>query len=187
MEPALKDADGLIELRLSSVSQLFNSLDPAPFHERDLDDDAEAYILAWARELPTHAPLHIVLDLPEVEAQRARELGIQRSISNYFATRARIVGQDLRELFHTGRRNLSISLPLLVSCLLLSQYLRGHLGDGALQSVIQESLVILGWVANWRPIEIFLYDWWPLARRRDLLRRLAAAPVEIRAFPSKPG
>ena len=38
-----------------------------------------------------------------------------------------------------------------------------------------------GWVANWKPIEIFLYDWWPLARRRDLYRRLAAARVEVRA------
>lgn len=39
-------------------------------------------------------------------------------------------------------------------------------------------------VANWRPIEIFLYDWWPLARRRDLFRRLAAAKVELKAAQS---
>jgi hypothetical protein len=26
--------------------------------------------------------------------------------------------------------------------------------------VIEESLLIFGWVANWRPIEIFLSDWW---------------------------
>ncbi|MGA7532679.1 MAG: hypothetical protein WCB50_13625 [Pseudolabrys sp.] len=24
---------------------------------------------------------------------------------------------------------------------------------------MQESLIIVGWVAIWRPIEIFLYDW----------------------------
>jgi hypothetical protein len=41
-------------------------------------------------------------------------------------------------------------------------------------------LIILGWVANWRPIEIFLYDWWPLAQRRRLYLRLASAPVEVR-------
>ena len=40
---------------------------------------------------------------------------------------------------------------------------------------MRKSLTLLGWVANWRPIEIFLYDWWPIARRRDLYRRLAAA------------
>lgn len=182
MSPPPNDDAGSIELRLSSVSQLFNSLDPAPFHERDLDDDAEAYIISWARELSAHAPLRIVLHLPAAEAHRARELGVERSISNYFAERANIVSRDLRELFRIGRRNLSISLPLLVTCLLASQYLRRNFGSGALQGVIQESLVILGWVANWRPIETFLYDWWPIARRRNLLRRLAAAPVEIRSI-----
>jgi hypothetical protein len=48
--------------------------------------------------------------------------------------------------------------------------------------MVEESLLILGWVANWRPLEIFLYDWWPLTRRRDLYRRLAAAAVELRPY-----
>jgi hypothetical protein len=46
---------------------------------------------------------------------------------------------------------------------------------------VQESLIIVGWVANWRPIEIYLYDWWPIRRRRRLLARIAAAPVIVRA------
>jgi hypothetical protein len=48
--------------------------------------------------------------------------------------------------------------------------------------LVEESFLILGWVANWRPLEIFLYDWWPLARRRDLYRRLSAAPVELKPY-----
>ena len=31
--------------------------------------------------------------------------------------------------------------------------------------LIKESLIISGWVALWRPLEIFLYDWWPDPRR----------------------
>jgi hypothetical protein len=30
-----------IEVNLNRLTQLFNSLDPSPFHERDLDQDAE--------------------------------------------------------------------------------------------------------------------------------------------------
>jgi hypothetical protein len=48
--------------------------------------------------------------------------------------------------------------------------------------ILKESVLILGWVANWRPLEIFLYDWWPLARRRDLYLRLAAARVELQLY-----
>jgi hypothetical protein len=33
----------LIEIRLSNVSQIFNSFDPSPFLEKDLDEDAESY------------------------------------------------------------------------------------------------------------------------------------------------
>jgi len=43
-------------------------------------------------------------------------------------------------------------------------------------------LLIFGWVANWRPIEIFLYEWWPIVRRRNLYRRLAAAEVDLTPF-----
>ena len=46
-------------------------------------------------------------------------------------------------------------------------------------------MILLGWVANWKPIEIFLYDWWPIAKRRDLYRRLAAASAEFRPAARK--
>ena len=42
-----------IEIRLSRAQQLFNSLDPSPFHERDLDQDAEEYIVDSADESTT--------------------------------------------------------------------------------------------------------------------------------------
>jgi hypothetical protein len=41
-----------IEISVSRLQQLFNSLDPSPFYERDLDHDAEEYILGSAEELP---------------------------------------------------------------------------------------------------------------------------------------
>ena len=37
-----------IEIRIRSLAQLFDSLDPAPFQERALDRNAESYILACA-------------------------------------------------------------------------------------------------------------------------------------------
>ena len=52
-------------------------------------------------------------------------------------------------------------------------------GAGPLTQLLGESLLILGWVANWRPLEIFLYDWAPIVRRRALYRRLAGARGEV--------
>ena len=68
---------GLIELRLSNVGQLFNTMDPSPFHERDLDHDAEEFILSWAREheRDSELRLRVVLKQPadEIVAGQVRE------------------------------------------------------------------------------------------------------------------
>jgi hypothetical protein len=84
-----------------------------------------------------------------------------------------------------GRQSLLIGMTVLALCVLASRGAGAVLGSGNISRFMEESLIILGWVANWKPIEIFLYDWWPLARRRDLYRRLGAANVEVRlAMPN---
>jgi hypothetical protein len=62
---------------------------------------------------------------------------------------------------------------------LMSTAITKVLGVGTVSRFFEEGLIILGWVANWRPIQTFLYDWWPVARRRDLYRRLAKASVKL--------
>ena len=66
-----------IELRVDSIAQLFHTLDPFPFRERDLDREAEDYIVGWARELPRDQPIKIIVYLPADEAHgdTAKELG----------------------------------------------------------------------------------------------------------------
>jgi hypothetical protein len=40
--------DASTEINLGKLQQLFNLPDPSPFHDRDLDDDAEVYIVGRA-------------------------------------------------------------------------------------------------------------------------------------------
>src|SRR5258707_10948990 len=44
-----------IEIYLENLEQFFNSMDPSPFHEKDLDDDAEEFIVSWAEEFQVHS------------------------------------------------------------------------------------------------------------------------------------
>ena len=169
----------VIDIRLSEIGQLFNTLDPSPFHERDLDADAEEHIVGWARELPSHAGLELRLHLPREEAAKARERDVGQAVCNYFGARAEWEASELRELFRRGWHYLPIGLLVLAACLTLSQLVKHTLAEWPLSNVLAEGLVILGWVANWKPLEIFLYDWWPLKRRRDLYMRLQAAKVDV--------
>ena len=183
-EQAQSDEDA-IEIRIASVAQLFHSLDPSPFHEKDLDKDAEQFIVSWARELPRDRPFKIVVHLPDDQIARPEAKAIPAAIQQFFAYRAQAIGLELKELFRVGRRALAIGLTVLLLCVITSQAVTARLGPRPLGTVVAESLLIFAWVANWRPIEIFLYEWWPIVRRRDLYRRLADAEVELR--PYKPG
>ena len=62
----------------------FTRWSPFRFRERDLDKEAEEFIVSWARELPCDRPLRIVVHLPEAQAAlpEAREIGA--AITSYF-------------------------------------------------------------------------------------------------------
>jgi hypothetical protein len=173
-----------IELKLREISQLFNSLDPSPFNEQDLDQDAEEFIVSWARELPQHRPLHLILHLDRPLPPGRDAVGVAEAIQHYFTYRAAIGRLELRQLFKQGRTSLLIGTVFLAGCLLLGRQI-GVRDQQAAWSIAQEGLTIGGWVAMWRPMQIYLYDWWPLWRRCALLTRLGRMKVELR-LPKEP-
>jgi len=179
------DDDGAIEIRVEQIGQLFDTLDPFPFRERDLDKDAEEYIVGWAREFPRNRTLKIIVHAPKDELQGDQAHQLDEALARYFNYRAEVMARDLNELFRVGRRSLLIGVIVLAACVLMARAVTIELGSESIGGILRESLIILGWVANWRPIEIFLYDWWPLARRRNLYRRLAAASVELRPIEGR--
>ncbi|MGB5904972.1 MAG: hypothetical protein WBF99_07735 [Xanthobacteraceae bacterium] len=179
------DQRDLIEVRVDKVAQLFHTLDPFPFRERDLDQDVEDYIVGWARELPRSDAISIIVYLPEIELKVGGVQDVGEAFRRYFASRSVAIQHDLNELFRIGRKSLAIGIAILVGCFASAHLVAGYLPDPSLKNIVGESLLILGWVANWRPLEIFLYDWWPVAQRQRLYRRLAEAPVELRSYSSR--
>jgi hypothetical protein len=168
--------DTLIEIRLREVRQLFNTLDPAPFREKDLAESAEHYLLEACREARAHRRLRLVVHLPAAEAGTEAARTLEEAVHNYFAYRERQLRADIRQLLRYGLISLLIGLLFLIACLSLRRAIVARFD----RSLFGEGLLILGWVAMWRPAEVLLYDWWPLARRGALLRRLSEIPVDIR-------
>jgi len=177
-----KTAENVVEIRVDDIAQLFHTLDPFPFREKDLDREAEEYIVGWARELPADQPFRIIVHLPDDQSQADLARDLPEALSKYFNGRAAVLQGDLNELFRIGRRSLAVGVAILVACLLAAQLVSGYLADAPFRKMVEESLLILGWVANWRPLEIFLYDWWPIRRRRDLYRRLSTAAIERKLY-----
>ncbi|MHB8406112.1 MAG: hypothetical protein ACYDCJ_11885 [Gammaproteobacteria bacterium] len=173
-----------IEVHLDTLLQLFNSMDPSPFYQKDLDADAEEYIVGWAEEYPLHEPVSLTLHLGGGIDGDAQEL-VTEAVHNHFANQSRLARNEFRRLMRQGWRSLFIGLAALAATVVAAGLLRHW--DGALAGLAREGLLIGGWVAMWRPIQIYLYDWWPLQRRRRIYTKLARMPVEIKtsATPSR--
>ena len=177
----VRDGCVLIEIELSSIYQMFNTLDPAPFYERDIDADAEEYIVSSAREISLKRQLKLVIYLPEDEVLKEDPELLANAIHHYFGYRMNASRRDLRHVFRQGRSSLMIGLVFLILCIGAQSLVALIPGNsGFLRDIIREGLLISGWVAMWKPIQIFLYDWWPVVLMIRVYRRLSRIEVEIR-------
>ena len=177
---ASRPPEAAIEIRLSRPQQLFNSLDPSPFHERDLDEDAEAYIVDSADEFTMKDPLKLVIHLPADQLDPDAANALPQAIHHYFNYRLEETRRRLRFFFRDGRTALMVGLVFLFGCIVLRQLILA-MGRRLSAEIADEGLYILGWVAMWRPLEIFLYDWRPIWHRSRLFAKLSKIPVIVRA------
>jgi hypothetical protein len=162
------------------MGQLFDALDPATHQEKDLSPKIDEYIVESAAELSARGPfaLRVHLDQPG-DADEERLIG--EAVRAHFTRRARNLGRNLRRLLRRGLVSLGIGLAFLVAVVLAGQVAGRVMGESGVGFGIlfRESLLIVGWVAMWRPLEIFLYDWWPIAGERRLNDRLSRITVRV--------
>ena len=165
-----------VSVRVRDLAQLFNSLDASPFWDRDLDTHAAAFIEEEFSENRSAPTWHL-----HVHASEGADLAgdLQPALEHYYTRMAHSAALRLREQTRLGQ------LALLggIGIFLLSMSARGILGRLAtrgLSPLIDEGLIILAWLALWRPIETLVYGWVPLFRKRRLYQRLAAVQVTVR-------
>src|ERR1700704_5308266 len=97
-----KRAPHRIEIFVDRIERLFNSMDPSPFHEKDLDHDAEEFIVSWAREYPRSDPLTLIIHVNQsAETAGSQEL-VEKAVRNYFAYRARLNRMEFKHLLKQG-------------------------------------------------------------------------------------
>lgn len=176
-------AYSLVEMKLSEIRQLFNSFDPAPFREKDLDAHAETYILDSVRELPLSTPVKLVIHLPAGSCTNEMIEAVPAAVQTYFTYRAEITAKSLRAMLQQGRTALIIGVLFLFTCLAAQQLLSSLHKSGLFWSILEEGFLISGWVAMWRPMDVFLYEWWPIRRSLKVYRKLSKLLVDIRPYP----
>ena len=171
---------GTIDVRLHELEQLFNSMDPSPFYEKELNPEAEEFILSAARGLPGQ-PVTIRVHVERVPDDPDAGRTIRNAIRRHFARRAQQSRQAMKSLLRSGRISLLIGLGCLAASFVGADLLGRIAGPPHLLTILRESLTIGGWVAMWHPMQIFLDDWWPIRDERRLFERLSRSEVQLNA------
>jgi hypothetical protein len=165
---------GEIHIRMPTLGQLFDPIDPSPVTGKDLLPSVVEFIVSWGREIPARTPptlvIHVDDPVPADEAGAATT-----GIHAFFASQAFAHSRKLRQILRVGRISLLIGLVVLGLSMVGGEALRAM--DSPLAIAVGSTLEIGGWVAMWRPFEIFLYEWWPLLADIRLFHRLAAMDV----------
>ena len=172
-------AGGRIEIHAVALDHLFNPMDPSPLAERDLAPGAEEFIVGWASDAPRDARLSLVVYLDRAEDAASSAALLQEAIRTSFARQAESSRRRLRQLFHRGRVSLAIAMAFLGAMIAVGDLAVAALEGHRVAEIAREGFLIGGWVAMWRPLEIFLYDWWPIRAEARLYDRLGAMAVRV--------
>jgi hypothetical protein len=176
----------LVELHLGTISQLFNSLDPSPFFEADLDKDATEFLVSSVQEIPSREPVKVRVYCDKVPHSKHSALAAD-AVRNFFKYRARLARLSLRKRFSIARWSMFIAFVVLFVVVLFQTLIDEAWTDensentsrAVLWNTVHEGINVVAWVALWAPINMFLYDWIPTRREHATLQRLADAEVEI--------
>lgn len=168
----------VIEIHLKALQQLYDSLDPSPFQEKALDRHAEEYLIDSVGEFGEHEALTLLIQGPDDLHTGLPEM--TESIHGHFRLALERQERLMRRRMRMGRVMLLLGLVVLAVTLFTRYWLSG-LNTKA--DLLGESLLIVGWVALWRPAELLLFDRIEARIDRRVLERLAAIPVEFHAVP----
>jgi len=184
LESRYKKENGmiLIEIKLSSVMQLFNSFDPSPFHEKELDSVAERYIVETVKDFPQKTRFKMNIYLPPDIAGTDRAMKIPSAIQNHFEYKMLVAEKKFRSHFRHGRSTLLIGLTFLTLALLARQ-LVSALENHIIAQLFADALLIFGWAAMWEPITVLLYELWPIIQQKKIFEKISKMEIEV--LPSR--
>lgn len=162
-----------IEVRIDELADLLDERDPTPVPGRSLNPYINEFVTSWAYELPSDADLSLVVHVPS-RVDPGAATWAEAAVRAAFAVEAESEVRALKDLFRGGRIALMFGLLALVGFVTVSRILANATG---FLEILREGLAVAGWVALWRPLEIYLYDWWPIRRSIRTYRRLEAADI----------
>jgi len=161
-----------IRIELASLQELFRSPDSDPLSGRPHADSGLDRILNKVRPGP-RGPIRATIVLPASARAADLETRTRAALQQYCDVRIAQGLNDKASLRREGVATLWRGLLFLALCMLGSRlvgeprYLPDIVGR-----FLDEGFIIAGWVALWYPLDVLLYQHWPLTREQRLYEQL---------------
>ena len=185
--PTTTEAERTVETNISiplhSTGPVWRLSARGPDEPHTLDEAIGQSMIERASMLPADQPVRLTIVLPadELSANAKVPAAIRSAIQAEFARRRETAEYDLRRTRRSGWVSLCVGAIVLLSLMLLVEAIREWAPQRRVTTILEEGLMIIAWVALWRPAELLLYDQWPIRRDIALLRRIESADVEVLA------
>jgi hypothetical protein len=161
-----------VRLELADPRELFAAPTADPLAGRPYGESGVDRILNQLRPKPGRE-VRATIVLPESARAPDLEARTRGALARYFDARIAHNRNDNRSLWHEGRATLTRGLLFLAICMLGSHIVGApKYLHPVFARFLDEGFVIAGWVALWWPLDVLLYQHWPLARERRMYEAL---------------
>ena len=168
-------ASATVRIRVQSLTDMFQSLDPSPFADRDLAAVAASFIESEFQDKRAAKIWHLSVEAPGNPTPEE----LQAAVRTHYLRQAASAKLARREFLRLAHVSLIGGLSIFTSCIALLAVVERftHPWSG-----VTQGLTVFASLALWRPAEALLYGWIPYFRRERLCERLARLRVTVKAF-----
>ncbi|WNY24671.1 hypothetical protein [Methanolapillus millepedarum] len=174
----------VIEIELGSIEQIYNHMDPSPFYDKELDFNAEQYILSSVEEIPLKKEALLVIYVQTKKLTEKRETILKDSIHRHFERKFKSLDRQAHKKTRRVGYSAIFGIAFLGLCLTLSYKLTTQTAADSYYQILGQGLVVIGWVALWDPTEYFLFDWWD--PRKEIAECKKISKIAIEVIPVNP-
>lgn len=168
--------DGVLEVGIKTVEQIFDNRDPAPFRERTLDPHFVEYLREGTGDRVAAGKINILVWLGTPCAPGE----VEDAVHAHFDLALQRTHRRRHEQVKVGWIALVVAAIAVVALTALGEVVANAVA-GSLGAGLQEAISVSAWVLMWRPIETLIYDGIPWRRERRLLQALRNAHIEVRS------
>lgn len=166
-----------IYIKISKFEQLITVDSDNIYPGTGVDSDASEYLHNEADLIRLNHDVRLEVSIPKITKE---EKNLATNVLHkFFDYRAQMAKKDLAHNFAQGITAIIFSVILVISCALIFIIFKALGASDGLMTLISSILMIACWVAVWTPVEIFLFNWWPIRHEVRVYKKLSTMEVEF--------